>query len=91
VIAIVPRPSSVIKMIFARHTCFCGELPAETIAFSRTRSAAETSNVTPVRMQDRRIFMQELESQIGLFCLDQTTRALIESGRKTSRAASDAS
>lgn len=55
-IATIPKPSSLIKMIFARHTCFCGELPAATIVSSRTRSAAVTSNVIPVRIGVRRTF-----------------------------------
>ncbi|KPH04386.1 hypothetical protein AOG23_33510 [Rhizobium acidisoli] len=57
-IAAASGPSSPNQMIFARQTCFCGELPAEMIAFSRTRSAEETSNVIPERMQDRRICRQ---------------------------------
>lgn len=40
--------------------------------------------MTPVRMQDRRIFMQELEFQIGLFCLDQTTDRIIHAQLDTS-------
>lgn len=60
--ATVPRPSSLVKMILARHTCFCAELPAETIAFNRTRSAAETSNVIPVRIQHA----LHIRAQIGI-------------------------
>lgn len=35
--------------------------------------------MTPVRMQDRRIFVQKLESEIGCFCLDQSTRRVEQS------------
>ncbi len=72
-IATVPRPSPLINMIFARHTCFCGEVGAAMMASSRDRSAAVTSNVIPVRILNRCTIYNRWESQNGIFCLDQST------------------
>ena len=46
-IAIVPRPSALARMIRARHTCFCALLRSSTIARKRARSSAETVKETP--------------------------------------------
>ncbi len=35
-ISVVPQPSAVARMILARHTCFCGALRSEMIAFKST-------------------------------------------------------
>jgi len=42
-ISAVPQASAVARMMFARHTCFCGALRSATIASSRRRSAGMTS------------------------------------------------
>ncbi len=73
IMATVPNPSSLIRMIFARHACFCGEPRFATMASSRILSGAVTSNVIPVRMPDRCTCKNRWESNIGLFCLDQST------------------
>ena len=49
-IAIVPRPSALARMIRARHTCFCALLRSSTIARKRARSSAETVKETPRRI-----------------------------------------
>jgi hypothetical protein len=49
-IALVPSPSAVARMILARQTCFCGRLRSATTASRRARSAAETSTVIPSRI-----------------------------------------
>ena len=35
-ISAVPQPSAVARMMWARHTCFCGALRSATIASSST-------------------------------------------------------
>jgi hypothetical protein len=45
-IAIVPRPSALARMIFARHTTFAGVLRSDTSSRRRVRSAALTSKET---------------------------------------------
>lgn len=77
--ATVPNPSSLIRMIFARHACFCGEPRFATMASSRILSVAVTSNVIPVRMPDRCTCENRWESNIGLFCLNQSTRTPLRS------------
>src|ERR1700737_1461618 len=49
-IAAVPQPAGVARMILARHTCFCGALRSETIASSRWRSARVTFTTIPALM-----------------------------------------
>ena len=49
-ISAVPRPSLLSNTIRARQACFCELLRSTAIAASRSRSAGETSTVTPVRM-----------------------------------------
>ena len=49
-IAAVPQPSAVARMICTRQTCFCGLFRSATIASSRARSAALTSISIPLRM-----------------------------------------
>ena len=51
IIAAVPQPSAVARMICARHTCFCRLLRSATTAASRSRSAALTSMLIPSRIQ----------------------------------------
>jgi hypothetical protein len=46
-ISAVPQPSAVARMIWARHTCFCGAQRSETIASSRRRSARVTLTTIP--------------------------------------------
>ena len=71
--ATVPRPLPLIKMILARQTCFCGDVGAAMMASSRERSAAVTSNVIPVRIPNRRTIPNGWESQDGIFRRDQST------------------
>jgi len=52
--ALVPSPSAVKRTISAPQTCFCGELPSETIPESRSWSAGGTVTVIPVRMPQTR-------------------------------------
>ena len=66
-IAIVPSPSSLNRMIRARQTCFCRLQGAATIACNRKRSAKDTVKEIPVRIRLNRIFWVQWESQIGLF------------------------
>src|SRR6266536_2302136 len=49
-ISAVPQPSAVARMIWARHTCFCGAQRSETIASSRRRSARVTLTTIPALM-----------------------------------------
>src|SRR5262245_44399432 len=49
-ISAVPQPSAVARMIWARHTCFCGAQRSETIASSRRRSAQVTLTTIPALM-----------------------------------------
>src|SRR5215213_260680 len=49
-IAFVPSPSAVARMILARQTCFCGLFRSATTAAKRARSAALTSTLTPLRI-----------------------------------------
>jgi hypothetical protein len=49
-ISVVPRPSAVKRMIFARQTCFCGLFRSATTASRRTRSALLTSTVMSLRI-----------------------------------------
>src|SRR5436305_10991359 len=44
-IALVPRPSAVSRMMFARQTCFCGLLRFATTARMRARSEEHTSEL----------------------------------------------
>ena len=46
-ISAVPQPSAVARIMFARHTCFCGALRSETIASSRWRSSGVTLTTIP--------------------------------------------
>ena len=66
-IAIVPSPSSLNRMIRARQTCFCRLRGAATIACNRKRSAKDTVKEIPVRIRLNRTFWVQWESQIGLF------------------------
>jgi hypothetical protein len=52
-IAFVPSPSAVARMILARQTCFCGLFRSATTAAKRARSAALTSTLTPLRIPGR--------------------------------------
>jgi hypothetical protein len=52
-IAFVPRPSAVARMIFARQTGFCRLFPSATTASRRARSAALTSILVPSRIPAR--------------------------------------
>ncbi len=49
-ISAVPQPAAVARMIWARHTCFCGAQRSETIASSRWRSARVTLTTIPALM-----------------------------------------
>lgn len=72
-IATVPKPSSVSRMIRARHTCFCGVPRAPTRPPRRARSRAVTTMLIPLRMHLRRTSRPIAESPIGLFRSDQST------------------
>lgn len=74
-IAKVPVPAALKRMIRARQTCFCGEVGAETIASSRFLSEAVTWKAIPVRITNHRIISARWESASGLFCCDQSTRS----------------
>jgi hypothetical protein len=76
IVALVPSPSAVERTISARQTCFCGELPSETIPESRSWSAGETVIVIPVRMPQTRTADNKWEFQTGLFCLNISTKLL---------------
>src|SRR6266566_4902653 len=49
-VSAVPQPSAVARMIWARHTCFCGAQRSETIGSSRRRSARVTLTTIPALM-----------------------------------------
>jgi hypothetical protein len=66
-IAFVPSPAVLKSTIRARQTCFCGLFRSATIASSRTRSAALTVTMMPVRIPQVRISASQEESQTGLF------------------------
>jgi hypothetical protein len=51
IISAVPQPSTVARMIRARHTCFCRLLRSATTAANRSQSAALTSVLIPSRIQ----------------------------------------
>jgi hypothetical protein len=71
--ACVPSPSAVSRMIRARQTCFWAAFRSETIASSLRWSEAETVLEIPVRMTQIRTEGARRESQIGLFRLGQST------------------
>ena len=61
-IATVPRPSSVRRMIRACQTCFCGDPRAATSALSRALSAEVTSISLPMHMPECRTMKHSCES-----------------------------
>jgi hypothetical protein len=69
-------------MIFARKGCFCGELPAATIVNSRTRSAAVTLNVIPVRRIHRRTSLSpgnpKSDSFVSIIPLDMRVQQALD-------------
>ena len=73
-IATVPMPSAVSRMIRARQTCFCGDPRAATSASSRALSDAVTTMLIPLRIPHRRTAAPRRESSTGLVCPDQSTR-----------------
>ena len=62
--AFVPKPSAVRRMIRARQTCFCGVLRSATMVSRRRRSAAETEMEIPLRMPQTRTRRAERESRL---------------------------
>ena len=64
--ALVPSPSAVNKMMLARQTCFCGLFRFATTASSRARSAVVTSTTIPLRMPQTRTTRASRESSAGL-------------------------
>jgi hypothetical protein len=61
-ISAVPHPSTVARMICARHTCFCRLLRSATTAAKRSRSLALTSMLIPWRIAHHRTDPAERES-----------------------------
>jgi hypothetical protein len=61
-IAVVPQPAAVARMIFARQTCFCGLFRSATTRSSRPRSAALTSMLIPSRMPQHATHHTSMES-----------------------------
>ena len=60
-IAFVPSPSALKRMIRARQTCFCGVFRLDTMATSRRCCAAETVKEMPVLMPQTRMPAAEKE------------------------------
>jgi hypothetical protein len=63
-IAAVPHPSAVARMIRARQTCFCGLLRSATTAANRSRAAALTSMLIPSRIRHHRTPSANMESYV---------------------------
>ena len=76
-IACVPNPSVVSRMIRTRQTCFWAAFRLETIASSLWWAEAETVMEITVRMPQIRTSAIRRESQIGLFRLGQSTRTRV--------------
>ena len=55
-ISAVPQPSAVARMMWARHTCFCGALRSATITWSRRRSVRVTDTTMPAHKESLNCF-----------------------------------
>ena len=73
-IAAVPMPAAVRRIIRLRQTCFCGLFRSNAIASSRARSDNFKSMLMPVRIQQTRITASPKESTTGPFCQILSTR-----------------
>ena len=84
-ISTVPWPSAVSSTIRARQTCFCGLFRSATTASRRARSAALTSTMIPLRMNQ--IYAPDPRSarQIGLLRMILSTSCAMSPARSRTR------
>lgn len=73
-IALVPTPSALSNMIWARQMCFWGVLWSATRAATRRRSASSRAIDIPLRIRQIRTSTQRAESLFGPFRFGQSTR-----------------